>query len=68
MKLKKAIEQIVLNDLPKEKKRFLESLELMEDMDQGVDYEDLLKDHRYHALYRLKIGLERGEFNNHMAP
>ena len=60
MKLKKAIENILVMYMPEEKRNFEESSAMA--IEHNIDIGE--GDHIYFSFYRLKIGLEKGEFND----
>ena len=60
MKLKKAIENLLIMYMPEEKRHFEESSKMA--IDHNIDVGE--NDHIYFSFYRLKIGLERGEFDD----
>ena len=60
MKLKKAIENILVMYMPEEKRHFEESSTMA--IEHNIDIGP--SDHIYFSFYRLKIGLEKGEFND----
>ena len=60
MKLKKAIENVLVMYMPEEKSHFEESSEMA--IEHNIDIGP--SDHIYFSFYRLKIGLEKGEFDD----
>ena len=65
MELKKAIEKIVFENYDKEEKEYNNINKFVNIYNSGADH---TRNHMFHAMYRLKIALERNEFDNHMKP
>ena len=60
MKLKQAIENILVTYMPEEKRHFEESSAMA--VEDNIDIGE--SDHIYFSFYRLRIGLKRGEFDD----